>query len=348
MFTRKVLVLCLLTALVIVVAVVSMGIGRFAVPPNEAARIIIANVLQFLHVDGIVPLTRTWSVEEATVVMSVRLPRVLLALIIGGGLAVAGASLQALFHNPLVSPDVIGVSSGSAFGGVAAIAAGAGILGILGGSFATGLCAVGLVLLFGRVRSGSPILMIVLGGIVTASFFSALVSLVTYLADPYTTLPSITFWLMGSLASASYEKVLVSGIPVVLGLTIVLTLRWRLNILALGDEDAISLGLHPKRLRLALIATVALMTASTVAVAGIIGWVGLVIPHFIRLFVGGDYRQVIPGAFIMGGGFLVLIDTLSRSLSAGEIPLGVTTALIGAPFFAYLLICNRNKELHNA
>lgn len=348
MHHRKTWLLCLVAVVVVGISLVSVGLGRFSVPANEAARIILQAIFQGLHLDGFFSLAHTWTTEEETVVMSVRLPRVVLALVIGGGLAVAGATLQALFHNPLVSPDVIGVSSGSAFGGVAAIAAGAGIIGILGGSFITGLCAVGLVLLFGRVRSGSPILMIVLGGIVTASFFSALVSLVTYVADPYTTLPSITFWLMGSFASASFEKVLIAGIPVVIGLVIIATLRWRLNILALGDEDALSLGLHPARLRLSLIAVVALMTASTVAVAGIIGWVGLVIPHLVRLVMGGDYRQIIPGSFILGGGFLVLIDTLSRLLVAGEIPLGVTTALIGAPFFAYLLISNRNKEINHA
>lgn len=330
----------------IAVSVVAMGMGRFSVPPVEVLRILGDKALSWIQLSG--TIGQTWSTEEATVIWTIRLPRVLLALVVGGGLAVGGAALQALFHNPLVSPDVIGVSAGSAFGGVIAIALGLGQVAILGGAFAAGLLAVGIVMLFGLIRAGSAILMIVLGGIVTASFFQALVSLVTYMADPYTTLPAITFWLMGSLASASYPKLMITAIPVLLGFAAIFAVRWRINILAMGDEDALSLGVNPRRMRLVLIAAVAMMTASTVAVAGVVGWVGLVIPHLVRMMISTDYRTVIPGSFILGGGFMVLIDTLARSMSAGEIPLGVVTALIGAPFFGYLLMRNRNKELRSA
>lgn len=330
------------------IAVVAMGLGRFGVPPNEVARILVARALELTHLDAIASLRQTWTAEETTVVLNIRLPRVLLALVVGGGLAVSGAGLQALFRNPLVSPDIIGVSSGAAFGGVIAIALGLGSVAVLGGSFLLGVAAVLIVLLFGQVRAGSPVLMIILGGIVIASFFSALVSLVTFLADPYTTLPAVTFWLMGSLATASYHSLAVTTVPVLLGLGVVFVLRWRINILALGDEDALSLGVNPRRLRVVLITAIALVVAATVAVAGVIGWVGLVIPHLVRLLVGADYRQVVPGSFIVGGGFMILIDTVSRTAITGEIPLGVVTALIGAPFFAYLLIVNRNKELRHA
>lgn len=331
----------------LVMAIASLGIGRYALSPQEVLAVLANGVMDAfpgmfagdsLAVDS----------TAQTVVLSVRLPRIIVALLVGGGLAVAGATLQALFQNPLVSPDVIGVSSGASFGGVLAIAIGAGSFGLLFGAMAGGILAVIIVLGFAALRSGSPILTVVLGGIVASSFFSALVSLVTYLADPYTTLPAITFWLMGSLASVTYSNIPVVVLPVVIGFVVSYTLRWRINILALGDEDAQSLGVNPQVLRIILIATVAFMVASTVAVAGVIGWIGLVIPHLVRLLAGTDYRQVIPYSFFAGASFLLVVDTIARSASAGEIPIGVITALIGAPFFAYLLIKNRNEELGHA
>ena len=179
--------------------------------------------------------------------------------------------------------------------------------------------------------------MIVLGGVVVSAFFSALVSLQTYLADPYTELPAITFWLLGSLASASYAKVLTALIPFAVGAVTVFALRWRLNVLTLGDEDAQTLGVSPRVTRNILLIAVALLTAGAVAVSGAIGWVGLLVPHIARLIVGSDNRVLLPASMLIGGGYLTLVDTLSRSIVSTEVPLGILTAVIGAPFFIVLL-----------
>ena len=211
------------------------------------------------------------------------------------------------------------------------------------GAFGFGLLALAIVMCIGRLGSGSPVLMIVLGGTVTAAFFSALVSFGKYVADPESQLPSIVFWLLGSLATATYAKVVTAAVPVLLGAAVVLALRWRLNILSLGDEDATALGVPPRLTRTVLLCAVALMTAGSVAVAGLVGWVGLVVPHLARLLTGSDHRVQLPAAFLIGGASLTAIDTLSRTLTASEMPLGILTAIIGAPFFVVLLARSRNR-----
>jgi iron complex transport system permease protein len=188
----------------------------------------------------------------------------------------------------------------------------------------------------------------VLAGVVIGAFFSALVSLITYVADPYSQLPAIVFWLLGSLATATYGKVLTAGVPIALGVAVVLALRWRINVLSLGDEDAAALGLRPERLRWLLLAAVAAIVAGAVAVSGVIGWVGLVIPHLGRMWVGPDHRVLLPVTLLMGAGYLTVIDTVSRILTAGEIPLGVLTAVIGAPVFFVLLRRNGNQAWSDA
>lgn len=338
----------ILAVFTIFISIVALGLGDYYISPLDVLKVLADWVMRSfswaIPNDGLDAVTP----NASTIVLKVRAPRILLALLVGGGLAVAGATLQAIFANPLVSPDIIGVSSGASFGGVLAIAASLGSAWVLGGAMAMGIVAVAIVLSFASLRAGSPILTVVLGGVVTASFFQALVSLVTYLADPYTTLPAITFWLMGSLANASWKSVMVAAAPVLLGFVAIFAVRWRINILALGDEDAASLGVNPHRLRVLLIVIVALIVAATVAVAGVVGWIGLVIPHLVRLLAGTDYRQVIPLSFLAGSGFLIFIDTIARVAVAGEIPLGVLTAMIGAPFFAYLLFRNRARELGHA
>lgn len=320
--------LWLLAAILVVVAVAALAAGRFAVPPVEILRMIAGQVF---------PVEKTWFDQEATVIFDVRLPRVILSILIGGALALGGAVLQALFRNPLVSPDIIGVSAGSSFGGVLALVFGLGGGFLVGGAFFFGLLALGLVLLLGRLGTGNRLLMIVLGGIVVGSLFNALVSLATYVADPYSTLPSIVFWLMGSLATATYAKIAIAGIPILLGGAVLLALRWRFNILSLGDEDARALGVNPGPTRAVAFVAVALMTAASVAVAGAVGWVGLVVPHLARMIVGDDNRLVLPASALLGAAYLTVIDTLSRSLIQAELPLGILTAIIGAPFFIVLL-----------
>ncbi|MBP3222766.1 MAG: iron ABC transporter permease [Actinomycetaceae bacterium] len=335
----------ILTVLTISITIIALGLGDYYVSPIDVIKVLIDWCMRAfswaIPNEGL----ESVGVNESTVILKVRLPRILLALLIGGGLAVSGATLQAILSNPLVSPDIIGVSQGASFGGVLAIMLGLSSAWILGGAMIMGICAVGILLSFASLRSGSHILTVVLGGIVTASFFQALVSLVTYLADPYTTLPSITFWLMGSLSNASWKAIAVAFFPITCGFILIYLLRWRINILALGDEDAMSLGVNSKRLRIILISVVSLIVASTVAVAGVVGWIGLVIPHLMRLIGGNDYRHVIPFSFLAGASFLTFIDTIARIGTSGEIPLGVLTALIGAPFFAYLLLRQRNKAL---
>lgn len=321
-------------AVLVGVCVGALAVGRYSVPPADVLQILLSHMLP-VHVDA--------SPTEQSVVDLVRAPRVLLAVLVGGGLSIAGAVLQAAFRNPLVSPQIIGVSSGASFGGALALVLGLGTYFLVTGAFVFGLGALGLLFLLTRGRSGASMLMVVLGGVVTGSFFSALVALVTYLADPYTTLPAIVFWLMGSVATATYGTVAVAAVPILLGSTALLLLRWRINVLSLGDEDAATLGVSPGRLRWVVLVASALVVAGAVAVSGVVSWVGLIIPHLVRMWVGPDHRLLLPGSFLIGGAYLVFIDTLARSLTAGEIPLGVLTALVGAPAFFVLLRRNRDR-----
>jgi iron complex transport system permease protein len=264
-------------------------------------------------------------------------------VLVGGGLAVCGAALQAVFRNPLVSPQIIGVSSGASFGGALAIVLGLGSAMLVGFAFAFGLVAILVVYAVTRGSDGAPMLMVVLAGVVTGSFFSALVSLLTYVADPYDQLPAIVFWMLGSLATATFAKVAVAAPPVLAGSLLLVLLRWRVNVLSLGDEDAAAVGLRPAPARWTVLGAVALVVAGAVAVAGVVSWVGLVVPHLVRMWVGPDHRVLLPASFLVGGVFLLVIDTLARTLSAGEVPLGVLTALIGAPVFFVLLRRNRER-----
>ena len=308
--------------------------GRFNVPVDHVLRILLAQVSGTAY-----PGSQT----EQDVVLLVRLPRVLLAALIGGGLAVSGAALQATFRNPLVSPQIIGVSSGASFGGALALVLGLGTGYLVGSAFAFGLVALGLVFAVTAGRGGAPMLMIVLAGVVTGSLFTALVSLLTYIADPYDTLPAIVFWLLGSVATATFAKVAVAAVPILAGSLVLVLLRWRINVLSLGDEDAAAVGMRPGPVRWTVLCAVTLIVAGAVAVSGIIAWVGLVVPHLARMWVGPDHRVLVPVSFLAGAAFLVLIDTLARTLTAGEVPLGVLTALIGAPVFFALLRMNRER-----
>lgn len=317
----------------VTVSVIALSVGRYPIPLSHVLDIVTSGVLGHDRASD----------PEHTVVVLVRLPRVLLAVLVGGGLGLAGAALQATFRNPLVSPEIIGVSSGASLGGALALLFGLGSFFLVGGAFAFGLAALGLLFLLTLGRGGTPMLMVVLGGVVVGSFFSALVSLVTYVADPYTTLPAIVFWLLGSVATATFAKVLVAAVPVLFGSLVILLLRWRLNVLSLGDEEASSLGMDPARMRWTILTATALIVAGAVAVSGVIGWVGLVIPHLTRMWVGPDHRVLLPVSFLTGATYLVVIDTLARTATAGEIPLGVLTAMIGAPVFFVLLRRNRDR-----
>src|SRR6516164_1348885 len=272
------------------------------------------------------------------VVWQVRGPRVAAAALVGAALAVAGTAFQGLFRNPLVSPDSLGASSGAALGAVLGIFFSLGVFAIQSLAFAGGLLAVGAVYLIGSaVRSRDPVLVLVLSGVVIGALLGAGVGLVKYLADPYNQLPAMTFWLLGSLAAANVTDLLPLFGPVAAGTLVLIALRWRMNVMSLPDEEARALGVPTGPLRVVIVAAATLVTSASVATAGIIGWVGLVVPHMARSLVGPDFARLIPAAALIGGGFLLLIDTLARSAAAVEIPLGILTALVGTPFFIWLL-----------
>lgn len=332
--SRRISALVVLPVVLAVVAVAALAVGRYTVPFDRVVAILLGQVL---------PLPRTWTDTEAIAVLNVRLPRVLLSVLVGAGLAVCGAVLQAVFRNPIVSPQILGVSSGASFGGALAIILGLGYAALVTGAFAFGLLALVAVFLVSRAGGTSPPLMIVLSGVVVGAFFTALVSLLTYLADPYDELQSIVFWLLGSLATATYAKVAVAGVPALAGVVLFLALRWRINVLSLGDEDAATLGVRAGPLRWLLLTTVAAVVAGAVAVSGVIGWVGLVVPHLARLWVGPDHRMLLPVTVLIGAAYLTVIDTLTRTIGVAEIPLGVLTAVIGAPVFLVLLHRSRRR-----
>jgi iron complex transport system permease protein len=273
-----------------------------------------------------------------SVIWQVRGPRVMAAMLVGAALAVAGTAFQGLFRNPLVSPDILGASSGAALGAVLGIYLSLGVFAIQAIAFVGGLIAVGIVYVIGAsVRSRDPILVLVLTGVVVGSLFGAGVGLVKYLADPYNQLPAMTFWLLGSLSATGVHDLLPLFGPVAVGAAVLIALRWRMNVMSLPEEEARALGVATGRLRIAIVAAATLVTSASVATAGIIGWVGLVVPHLARSLVGPDFARLLPAAAILGGGYLLLIDTLARTLAQVEIPLGILTAVIGTPFFIWLL-----------
>jgi iron complex transport system permease protein len=272
------------------------------------------------------------------VFMRVRLPRVAAAALVGAALAGAGTAYQTLFRNPLVSPDILGVSSGAGFGAVLGILLSLPVAGIQGLAFLVGLGTVALVYLIAAALHGHDrTLVLVLSGVVVGALAGACISLVKILADPYDQLPAITFWLLGSLAGVKLADLAVVAPLVLLGLVPLILLRWRIGVLSLGDDEARALGVDVPRLRILVIAAATLMTASVVAISGVIGWIGLMIPHIARMMVGPNFDRLLPTAMLLGASFLLLVDTLARSLARIETPLGILTAVLGAPFFLWLL-----------
>jgi iron complex transport system permease protein len=272
------------------------------------------------------------------VVWNVRVPRIAGALLIGAALAAAGAAFQQMFRNPLVAPDTLGVSSGAALGAVAGIFVGAQVATIQLLAFAGGLGAVTLVwLLASRMRALDPLVTLILTGIVVGGLIGAVISLLKYLADPYNTLPAITFWLLGSLAGFARDDLVGAALPIVLAVGALWLVRWRVDLLTLDDDEAQALGVPVRRLRALVIAAATLATATAVAYAGIVGWIGLVVPHIARLLVGPTFARLLPVAVLLGAAFMLAVDTLGRTMASIEIPPGVLTALVGSPVFVYLL-----------
>lgn len=285
--------------------------------------------------------TKTTSQAE-TVLLSIRLPRIVAALSVGAALAAAGACYQTLFRNPLVSPDILGVSAGAGLGAVLGIFLSLPVAAIQLMGFAGGLFAVSLVaFVAASIRTGDRILILVLAGVVVGALTGAATSLLKVLADPYDQLPAITFWLLGSLAGVKTEDILPTAPVVLVGFIPLILLRWRINVLALGDEEAQALGIEVKKLRLVVIVCATLITASMVAVAGVVGWVGLVIPHIARMIVGPSFGPLLPVSALLGAGYMLAVDSLARTISGAEVPLGILTAIVGAPFFLWLLARGR-------
>ncbi|MCC6470391.1 MAG: iron ABC transporter permease [Alphaproteobacteria bacterium] len=319
----------------LVLVLVAFAIGRYPVAPGELAALLWAKAS-----GGTTDLP---GAVEA-VVFRIRGPRILGAVLAGAALAAAGSAYQGLFRNPLVSPDILAVSSGAALGAVLGIFLSLDAFSIQALAFVFGLAAVGAVYAVANaVRGHDPVLVLVLAGVVLGALLGSCVALLKYLADPYNQLPAITFWLLGSLAGVTAADVGAALPAVALGLAPLVLLRWRMNLMALGDEEARALGVHVGRLRLAVIAGATLMTAAVVSIAGVVGWVGLLIPHVARLIVGPDFARLLPVAVLLGAGYMLGVDTLARTMARAEVPLGVLTAFIGTPLFIWLLATARRS-----
>jgi len=310
----------------------SLSLGRYDIPVVTVFKILLSPFTS---------VSQTWPPVMNKVIFDVRLPRVIAAMLVGAGLAISGAAFQGLFRNPLVSPYILGVSAGAGFGAALAILLSRTVIIIQLWAFVFGLMSVGIAYGISRVHRQPSDVVLVLAGVIVGAFFTALISFIKYIADPYEKLPAIVFWLMGSFAAVNTRQLLTLVLPIVAAIIVLLLIRWRINSLSLGDEEAESLGVNTRRLKAVVIVCATLITAASVALCGIIGWVGLVIPHVGRMLVGPDHARLLPICLLLGGVYLLMVDNLARTLTTAEIPVGILTAIIGAPFFAYLL-CRRD------
>jgi iron complex transport system permease protein len=306
----------------------SICIGRYPLPLQ-----VVAQVLWHKLIPGSAEIPEMYY----SLVWDIRLPRAVLGAMVGGCLAISGTAFQGLFKNPLVSSGILGVSSGAGFGAALAILLFKSMSVTYAFALSFGILAVCLSYLIGRMYKTTPAIMLVLGGVIVSSVFSALISLAKYVADPYEQLPTIVFWLMGSLAAARYHDILVAGIPMAVGVAGLIGIRWRINVLSMGDKEAHALGINTTLTKMLVIFCATLATAGAVCVSGVIGWIGLVVPHIGRMLIGNDNRVLVPTSLSLGACFLIMVDTLGKTLTGSEIPLGILTALVGGPFFVYLL-----------
>ena len=313
----------------------ALAAGRYFIPFGNVCGILVSQIF---------PLEPWWTDIQYRVVIFIRLPRVLGAALAGATLSMSGAALQGILKNPLVSTQLIGVTSGAGFGGVMAILLFESAFATMGFAYTGGILSIVLVwFLCNRGRGSSP-LSLVLAGVIINAFFLALISLIEYVADPYNKLPAIVVWLMGSFASLSWDRLLSSAPSLIVAGMLLFLLRFRINVLSLGSEEAQALGVDTGWTRWFVMAIVALVASATVAMAGIVGWIGLVVPHIARMFVGNDHKYLIPLSCLLGSIYTVFIDTLARTLIEVEIPMGVLTALVGTPLFAILMNKMMKKE----
>lgn len=333
---RTALIFLLLGGALLAIVLVSLAIGWYGIEPAT----IFAYFWSRLFRTG-----ASFPDEIHTVLMLVRLPRILMGLLVGSGLSVAGHTFQGVFRNPMASPDVLGASSGAGFGAALAILWGFNSTGITAFSFLFGLLSILLVLFLTSFVRSQKILALVLTGMVVSSLFSAGLSLVKLVADPTNQLPQITYWLMGSLNGSKMKDLTFAAPAILIGILVIFLLRWQLNVLTMGEEAAASMGVRTRLIRSILILAATLVTATAVSVSGVIGWIGLVIPHIARMTVGSDNRLSLPASALMGAGFLVLVDDIARRATTSGIPLGILTAFVGAPFFVFLILRQGRRDV---
>lgn len=324
------LAMVMMIILPLATALICLCIGRMNLSVGDVADTLIR---AFLHGDR--------SSQNYSIVVNLRLPRILMAVIVGAGLTCAGDTFQSLFSNPLATPDILGVTSGTCVGAILAILLSKGILETQIIALIFGLASVWVTIRLASNKDGQSVVFLVLSGVIISSLFNAIGSLLKYTADPSDKLPEITYWLMGSFTSASYQKIMIGSPLIFAGIIVIYLLRWKLNILSLSEDEAKASGIDLKRTRLAFILAATVITASSVSMCGQVGWIGLLIPHCARMLTGSNNRFVIPVSISLGASFMIVIDTLSRSISVIELPLSVLTAIIGAPVFISLLKKNR-------
>lgn len=327
-YRRRIGILLVIT---IIVILISFWIGYYSLTPGQVWKAFLTGLGHTTEVES----------QAVTIFWKIRLPRILSALLIGSSLSVAGSVFQGMFQNPLVSPDILGVSAGASLGAACSIFFGFPYWYTQIFAFAGGVAAVTLSYLISRNSIHAQTLSLVLTGTMISALCNSVVTMIKYLSDPNDVLQQITFWLMGSLTKVNTEGVLWSTPPMLIGMAVIILMRWRLNLLSLDDEEAQSLGMNPRIFRLLFIAASTLLSASAVCLGGLIGWVGLMVPHMARAILGSDYRRLIPGCILLGGVFLLIMDNIARSLLTLELPIGVVTSFIGAPFFVALILKRR-------
>ncbi len=323
----KIIVLLLICLLF---AIISLSFGYYTVSLEDTLK-----VLFFMQPND---------PQAQNIIHHIRLPRVFASILIGASLAVSGSAYQGMFKNPLVSPDILGVSSGASVGASIAILTGQSLIATQITAFIFGLCTVFISYTISCKSKLNQTVSLILCGTMIGSVCTSIVSMIKYTADPSDSLPSITFWLMGSLSKVQGHGIILSLIPISIGISILFIARWKLNILMLDDEEARSLGINPTKWKLIIIFASTLLTSSSVCLGGLIGWVGLMIPHIARFLFGSNYRYLLPSSMILGSLFLLVIDTFIRTVFQSEVPIGVFTAIIGAPFFIYLITTRSNQE----
>ncbi len=337
---KKRIIISALSAVFAVVFIGGICFGRHSVPVLQTLRLLINQISEKIFSS---PLAVTWTDSMKSMVINVRLPRIIAAAAIGAGLSASGATYQGIFKNPLVSPDLLGVSAGATVGASAAILLGATSSLIQLSALAGGFLAVCIAVSIPKLFSNNSSTMLVLAGIIVSGFMSALQGLAKYVADPEAQLASIVFWTMGSLASVMMKTVLPVLPAIIAALAVIFGIRWKINLLSLGASEAQSLGVNINALRAVAILCSTVLTACSVCISGTVGWIGLVIPHFSRLLIGDDNRFTIPASMLLGASFMIVVDTLARTVSAGEIPLSIITGLLGTPIFIILLRRQKSK-----